>query len=381
MLRMSSKRNLVVAMAFLVALTASFATAQNKTAKKATDAAEEKAPRLTIVEPVKEYGEVAKGDKLDWSFAIKNTGTADLQIIAARPGCGCTVADFDKVIKPGETGKVTAHVDTTAFSGPIAKTVTLETNDPTSPSSTLTIHAVVKPYVEAYPAGFVRFNQLQGDVNTQSLTIYSEDEEPFEIRDVQVPVDPTTGKPVDWIKVTTHKLEDADKVASIGRPGQNQYRVDITVGGPDAKIGPMADKIRLVTNSKHQPEYMVSVSGVIRPTYRVEPTALNFGEVAPTEAAATRSVLLHSNDLKTPETFVVTKVESDVPEITTAFKPLAQKGDYEVTLQVSKNAKPGDIDGTVKIYTTDKVNPVVTLPVKGTIKTPVVAPTASKSSK
>lgn len=378
---MSSKRNLVVAMAFLVALTASFATAQNKTAKKATDTAEEKAPRLTIVEPVKEYGEVAKGDKLDWSFAIKNTGTADLQIIAARPGCGCTVADFDKVIKPGETGKVTAHVDTTAFSGPIAKTVTLETNDPSSPSSTLTIHAVVKPYVEAYPAGFVRFNQLQGDVNTQSLTIYSEDEEPFEIRDVQVPVDPTTGKPVDWIKVTTHKLEDADKVASIGRPGQNQYRVDITVGGPDAKIGPMADKIRLVTNSKHQPEYMVSVSGVIRPTYRVEPTALNFGEVAPTEAAATRSVLLHSNDLKTPETFVVTKVESDVPEITTAFKPLAQKGDYEVTLQVSKNAKPGDIDGTVRIYTTDKVNPVVTLPVKGTIKTPVVAPTASKSSK
>ncbi|HLJ73673.1 MAG TPA: DUF1573 domain-containing protein [Thermoanaerobaculia bacterium] len=378
---MSSKRNLVVAMAFLVALTASFAAAQNKTAKKATDTAEEKAPRLTIVEPVKEYGEVAKGDKLDWSFVIKNTGNADLQIIAARPGCGCTVADFDKVVKPGETGKVTAHVDTTAFSGPIAKTVTLETNDPASPSSTLTIHAVVKPYVEAYPAGFVRFNQLQGDVNTQSLTIYSEDEEPFEIRDVQVPVDPATGKPVDWIKVSTHKLEDADKVASIGRPGQNQYRVDITVGGPDAKIGPMADKIRLVTNSKHQPEYMVSVSGVIRPTYRVEPTALNFGEVAPTEAAATRSVLVHSNDLKTPETFVVTKVESDVPEITTAFKPLAQKGDYEVTLQVSKNAKPGDIDGTVKIYTTDKVNPVVTLPVKGTIKTPVVAPTASKSSK
>src|SRR5260370_9184712 len=166
-------------MAFLVGFGASTAAGERgrkkaEPAKSATAAAEEKAPRLTLVEPVKEYGEVAKGDKLDWSFLVKNTGTSDLQIIAAKPGCGCTVADFDKVIKPGETGKVTAHVDTTNFTGPIAKTVTLETNDPSSPTSTLTIHAVVKPYVEAYPAGFVRFNQLVGDVSTQTVTLYYE---------------------------------------------------------------------------------------------------------------------------------------------------------------------------------------------------------------
>jgi hypothetical protein len=375
MYRMSSKRTAVVMMAFLVAFVASIAGAQSGTkkaepAKSATAAAEEKAPRLTLVEPVKEYGEVAKGDKLDWSFLVKNTGTSDLQIIAAKPGCGCTVADFDKVIKPGETGKVTAHVDTTNFTGPIAKTVTLETNDPSSPTSTLTIHAVVKPYVEAYPAGFVRFNQLVGDVSTQTVTLYSEEDDPFEIKDVQVPGD--------WVKVAYRKVEDPDRVPNMGKAGQNQYKVDITVGGPDAKIGPMADKIRIVTNSKHSPEYPISVTGVIRPTYRVEPTALNFGEVAVSDAGATRSVLLHSNDMKTPEQFVVTKVESNVPSITTAFKPLAQKGDYEVTLQVAKDAKPGDIDGTVKIYTSDKINPVVTLPVKGTVKRVVASGTSSK---
>jgi len=374
-----SKRTVAVTMAFLVALMASLASAQSKTkkepaaAKSATAASEKKAPRLTIVEPVKEYGEVPKGDKLDWAFVIKNTGSSDLQIIAAKPGCGCTVADYDKVIKPGETGKVTAHVDTTNFSGPIAKTVTLETNDPSSPTSTLTIHAVVKPYVEAYPAGFVRFTQLLGDVATQSITLYSEEDDPFEIKDVQVPGD--------WVKVAYHKIEnETERVANVGKPGQNQYKVDITVGGPDAKIGPMADKIRILTSSKHSPEYPISVTGVIRPTYRVEPTMLNFGEVAPTDAAATRSVLLHSNDLKTPEQFVVTKVESNAPGITTAFKPLAQKGDYEVTLQVAKDAKPGDIDGSVKIYTSDKLNPVVTVPVKATVKSGSATP-ASKSSK
>jgi uncharacterized protein DUF1573 len=366
-----SKRIIVLMVALTMAI-AAFASAQ--TAKsdeaKTSDAKSQKAPRLTIVEPVKDYGVVPKGDKLEWAFVVKNTGDADLEIIAAKPGCGCTVADFDKVIKPGETGKVTAHVDTTNFTGPIAKTVSLETNDPSTPSSTLTIHAVVKPYVEAYPAGFVRFNQLQGDVATQSVTLYSEEDEPFEIKDVQ--------SPADFVKVTYHKLDDSERVPNIGKAGQAQYRVDITVGGPDAKIGPMADKVRIVTNSKHQPEYPISVTGVIRPTYRVEPTALNFGEVAPSDAAATRSVLLHSNDLKTPEQFVVTKVESTVPGLTTAFKPLAQKGDYEVTLQVAKDAKPGDIDGTVKIYTSDKMNPVVTVPVKGTVKALSASSTTGK---
>src|SRR6476646_5447700 len=179
---MSSKRILVVALSCFATLTASAATTKKTTKKAAPTAAvkkEDAAPRLTIIEPVKEYGTVPKGEKLDWSFAVKNTGTSDLQIIAARPACGCTVADFDKVVKPGETGKVSASVDTTAFSGPIAKTVTLETNDPTTPTATLTLHAIVKPYVEAFPAGFVRYTLLQVDAETQTITLYSYEDDPF----------------------------------------------------------------------------------------------------------------------------------------------------------------------------------------------------------
>lgn len=384
---MLSKRISVVMMAILVTLTASltFAATGGKTTKakksgtasvaKTADSAKDadKAPRLTIVEPVKDYGTVSKGEKLDWAFTVKNTGTSDLQIIAARPGCGCTVADFDKVVKPGQTGKVTAHVDTTAFTGPIAKSVTLETNDPTTPTSQLTIHAVVKPYVEAYPAGFVRYNMLQGDAEMQTLTLYSEEDEPFEIIRIE--------GPADWVKVAYSKItNEADRVPNVGKAGQNQYKLNITVGGPDAKIGPMAEKLKVVTNSKHQPEYPITITGVIRPTLRVEPTALNFGEVAPNDAAATRMVLLHSNDTKTPERFQVTKAESSLPSITASVKPGANKGEFEVNLQVARDAKPGDVDGTVKIYTNDRISPIITVPVKATIKaaTPAGAGTPTK---
>lgn len=375
---MSSKRILVAAMSVLVALAASAADTKAAkkptTAKKTTAAAaakEEKAPQLTIVEPVKEFGTVPKGEKLDWSFLVKNTGTSDLQIIAARPGCGCTVADFDKVVKPGETGKVTAHVDTTAFAGPISKTVTLETNDPSTPAAQLTIHAIVQPFVEAYPQGYVRFQLLQGDTDTQSITLYSDEEEPFEIKSIEVPAG-------NWVKANWEKITNDAERAPTGKPTQNQYKINIVAGGPDAKLGPIADRVRVITNSKHQPDYFVSIAGVVRPTFRVEPTVMNFGEVAPTDAAATRSVVLHSNDLKMPERFSVTKVESSTPAIMTSYKAGVQKGDYEVTVAVSKDAKPGDIDATVKIYTNDLVTPIVTLPVKGTVKPTVSASTSSK---
>jgi hypothetical protein len=365
-----SKRLIVITLASMLiasltmaapAKKATSAKSEAKAAAASTETAEEKAPRLTLTEPVKDYGTVPKGDKLDWAFEVKNTGNADLQIIAAKPGCGCTVADFDKVIKPGQTGKVTAHVDTTAFAGPIAKSITLETNDPSSPTAQLTLHAVVKPFVEAYPAGFVRYNLLQGEAATQSVTLYSEEDEPFQITNVEAPSD--------WVKVAYKKIEDPAQFAQgVGKPGQAQYKVDITVGGPDAKLGPIADKIKISTNSKHQPDYFVSVTGVVRPTFRVDPVGVNFGEVSASDSAATRTVLLHSNNLQNPDAFVVTKAESTIPGVIATVKPTAAKGDYEVTLQVGKEAKAGDLNGDVKIYTNDKVTPVVSVPVKGTVK-------------
>lgn len=356
-----SKRFFATAVAFALTLTAPLAIAQ-KTAKADTkkEEAAAKAPRLTLVDPLKDFGTVAKGEKLDWSFIVKNTGDADLEIIAARPACGCTVADFDKIIKPGQTGKVTAHVDTTAFAGPITKAVTLETNDATAPTAQVTINAIVKPYVEAYPAGFVRFNMLQGDSEKQTVTLYSEENDPFEI----VKVEPTQP----WIKVAYAKAEGENIAPGVGRTGQSQYKFDISVGGSDARTGALAERIHVITNSKHQPDYFLSVSGVIRPSIRIEPTAINFGEVAPNDTAATRVIMLRSNNLKTPEVFEVKKTESAVSGVTAEFKPTANKGEYEVTLQVAKNAKPGDVNGDVKIFTTDKNSPVVTIPVRGTIK-------------
>ena len=81
-----SKRLFSTLLVLSLALTAPFAVAQEKAS---TDAA--KGPHLSLTEPIKDFGTVPKGQKLDWSFVVHNTGTSDLEILAAKPACGCTV--------------------------------------------------------------------------------------------------------------------------------------------------------------------------------------------------------------------------------------------------------------------------------------------------
>lgn len=343
---------------FIISLVAVLAAgtlfAQDNSAQKK----DEKAPRLTLVEPTKDFGTVPKGQKLTWAFLLKNTGTADLEITNVQPSCGCTVAKFDKLIKPGETGKVTATVDTTNFAGPISKSVTIFSNDPDARTAQISIHAIVRPYVEAYPAGFVRYLLLQGQSGTKYLTLYSEEEAPFQIVGVETPGD--------WCQVAYRKLDEKERVKA-GRPGQNQYMLKITVGGPTAPIGPLVDKIKVTTNSKHQPIYRISLSGLIRPGYNVAPNVLNFGEV-PASQTNTRIIKLSTNRQDDPAAFKIQKIESSDTKLFTAESKETEPGRYQVTVTLGKDVKPGDLRGELKIYTTDEGSPVKAIPVMATIR-------------
>src|SRR3954452_1088275 len=90
-------------------------------------------PKATVAEPVTDVGTVPKGEKIIHDFLIKNEGDADLQITNVQPACGCTVAEFDKVIKPGATGKVHAVGASSPFNGAFSNRVSALTDAPVWP--------------------------------------------------------------------------------------------------------------------------------------------------------------------------------------------------------------------------------------------------------
>ena len=149
-------------------------------------------------------------------------GGSDLVISDARPGCGCTVASFDKVIKPGAEGKVQTSVDTKSFSGPISKSVLVVSNDPDRPQMNLFVKALVKPFVDVAQQ-YVRFSVVKGDSASQDVVLISE-EKGFK------PAVAETAQP--YVKAEISPAGDKDKIA-----GRRASSTSWRLRPPDAPEG------------------------------------------------------------------------------------------------------------------------------------------------
>jgi hypothetical protein len=99
-------------------------------------------PKVEIAALEHEFGKVKPGTPLTYTFKIQNKGNADLAIEDVKPSCGCTKGDFDKLIKPGKSGKITLTIDKTdKYVGKTVKTARVTTNDPEHATFTLTLRA------------------------------------------------------------------------------------------------------------------------------------------------------------------------------------------------------------------------------------------------
>jgi rhodanese-related sulfurtransferase len=83
---------------------------------------------------------VQSGSLVSHSFVVTNVGDEPLNITNVRTSCGCTTAALAKRdLAPGESVNVEATVNTTGFRGTVTRTVSVTTNDPSSPTAVLQI--------------------------------------------------------------------------------------------------------------------------------------------------------------------------------------------------------------------------------------------------
>jgi len=338
-----------VAAAAVIALSGvALGQAPAKPASKAAVAA----PKIEITPETKEAGTVPKGQMIETTFMVKNTGGSDLIISDARPGCGCTVASFDKTVKPGAEGKIVTSVDTKNFSGPISKSLLVLSNDPDRPQINLFIKATVKPFVDILPQPYVRFALVKGDTDARDVILVSE-EKTFK------PTVSETAQP--YVKAEVMPAGEKDKIA--GHPGE-QFKLHITIT-PDAPEGLLNAPIRVATGVTQQPTVEVPVSGLVRERVSVTPKLVNFGNFTPGKDAITRNIVVNNNK---PQTAVkVTKAEVSIPGFITDVVPTQEGVSYTVVIKAGDKVKKGSLDGTVKLYTTDKEKAVIELPLKGEV--------------
>lgn len=86
-------------------------------------------PTLEFEKTEHDFGTIAEGQKVSYTYKFKNTGAAPLIIQNAQPSCGCTAPDWTRTPIPvGGTGFVKAEFDSKGKPGAQMKTITVTAN-------------------------------------------------------------------------------------------------------------------------------------------------------------------------------------------------------------------------------------------------------------
>jgi len=84
---------------------------------------------VQIIDTAYNFGKVTEGEKVEYSYRFKNTGSHPLVIVEATASCGCTVPQKpEKPILPGETGFIKVVFDSKGRVGEAHKTITVISN-------------------------------------------------------------------------------------------------------------------------------------------------------------------------------------------------------------------------------------------------------------
>lgn len=321
-------------------------------AAPASAAAAQPAPRLVIEQPIHDAGQVRRGARLEVVFTLANTGDAELLIRDAQPACGCTVARFDERIAPGATGTLHATLSTGGLEGPVAKSITLLTNDPASPKALVTIKADVLAFVTVVPS-YARILQVQTLAPAVSvLQIWSEDDPALEIRGVEASAP--------WIEVAARRATTEELRA--GAPAA-QWRLEVSLR-PDAPLGPLSHRLLVRTSHPRQPELEIPLSGFVRPILSPAPAAADFGRIG-ASAPKNRFVLKLFNFGK--ESVELRSAVTDLAFVTVAVTPEEAGRRFRIELLLAPDAPKGKFEGTLRVETSSSAMPVVEVPVRGRV--------------
>lgn len=136
-------------------------------------------PKLEVRSEI-DWGEVVPSgpateqQRVTTKLSLKNTGNSTLRVFEVRPSCGCitTKTDQDSIAASAEM-LVDVGMNLPVGNGPLRKTLTIRTNEPTDSIHVVVLKAeLVRPI--QFSSGFIPFNSSGvGSVATGELTVTS----------------------------------------------------------------------------------------------------------------------------------------------------------------------------------------------------------------
>lgn len=310
-------------------------------------------PVLEVDKKILDFGDLPINHVEEGIFTVRNTGNATLEIREIRPTCGCTVAEFDRTIPPGGTGRIKGVLDTTGYLGPVSWALMVFSNDPETPQVNLMIRANIRMFIDVLPRPLLRFNALKGETITDKVTLVAEDGSDFRVLGVE--------GDGNGLKTSVRELRGGDRIAD--RAG-SQWELVVTVLA-DANEGMLTRRLKVQTTSPRAPEVTVNVSGIVRPIVQVIPAELNFGEVSSAHPIGRNVVLINNraeNELK------ILGAEVDSPVFSAKANQMGTSQRFQVGVTLKPGTRAGEHRGVLKVKTNDPNRSVIEVPVRAVVR-------------
>lgn len=265
-------------------------------------------PAVRFDTPDYDFGRVLAGSKVKHDYWFTNDGSGPLEILAVRPSCGCTASgEFDKIVQPGESGRIPIEVDTAKFNGSVTKSVTVHTNIP-APNNTvgLQIKGTVWNMVEVEPRA-ATFGKLTG-IAERKLIVTNNSDKPAELSDIQ------SNSPM--FKAETRVIE----------PGK---KFELIVTAQSSGSGQASGKITMSTGLKDHPTLEVFANAYVPPVVEIQPRRVTLPPAAPGKELK-RRVFVRNNVSEIP--LKITDLKSSNPEIKLSIEEHKPGTEFQIVL-------------------------------------------------
>jgi hypothetical protein len=294
-------------------------------------------------------GRMLNGDKKQFKVEVRNEGNGPLNLWV-RSDCGCTTVQGPQQVAPGEAKFLDVNFDSTEFDGDVTKRLILVTNDAVQPVRTFKISGNIQPaYRFLAPSGPVVVLDEKGGRAELYLTF--KDIEPFGIRAAGLTGLNGTVTYAPW------QGELPDPARGEGATARKGYKFTVDFG-KQTLFGRMPGTLIVMTNSPSLPRVQFTLNaqtGIVS-----LPGDLYLGEVSEPKTAK----LLVS---RPGRPFKVTGVESQSPAFKVTYKAVSAD-EYALEVVYDGKAPKGDLATSLKVKTDDPKQPVVHIPILGTVR-------------
>ncbi len=186
-------------------------------------------PEITIDEKKVDKGIIneAETKAVKHTFKITNAGDEVLKIDKVKPGCGCTVADYDSEIAPGKTGQLSQKTSVSQLHGSsFKKSISIYSNAENEKVTKVTVHGKIQRPINT-STNYIRMKPSK-DSSATFLLQLSTTKDDLEVEEVKF-IPRKKKRKGNWnVEKTQFADFELTKTGEKDKLGANKYKLSMT---------------------------------------------------------------------------------------------------------------------------------------------------------